>query len=392
MPETILVVDDELNVEPLFRQIFRRQIRQEKLNFLFAHNGLEALEQILSSEQAIDIILTDIRMPHMDGLALLTKIGELKPTLNPVLTTAVLSAYDDMENIRKAMNAGAFDFLPKPIDYEDLRVTLDKLIQHVQQFKQAQEMVRRTQNELEHAYIALEEANQQLQELDKLKSDFIGVITHELRSPFVNISFSLELLERYSRGQASPEFWAQLAELQEGIQKARKMVDNLVTFAQFLSKQGEMHQTTVDFAQIVEDGLLPLHGLAQSKGVMLQVAVPEERPLILADPARIGDAIYHLVHNAIRFTAEDGHVWVRVQVQDEKVKLEVQDTGAGIAPDKLPMLWDGFAQLADPVLRGVEGLGLGLSLVKYIVHAHNGNVFAESRIGQGSIFGFFLPF
>jgi signal transduction histidine kinase len=390
MPETILVVDDEPNVEPLIRQIFRRQIRQQKLVFFFAHDGVEALSQI-QAEPNIDIVLTDIRMPQMDGLALLTKLGELKPMLNPVLTTAVLSAYDDMENIRKAMNAGAFDFLPKPLDYEDLRITLDKLIQHVQHFKQAQETVRRTQNELTHAYAALEESNQRLQELDKLKSDFINVITHELRSPFVNISFSLELLERYGREELPPDLLAQLAELRKGIQTARKMVDNLVNFAQFLSKQGEMQQTTLDFTQLVEDSVLPLRGLAQSNGVTLEIELGGERPLILADPAHIADAIYHLVHNAIRFSPEGGIVWVRVQQKGTAVSLTVQDTGAGIPSDKLSTLWDGFSQLADPLLRGVEGLDLGLSLVKYIVKAHNGELFAESQIGQGSTFGFAIP-
>lgn len=390
MPEIILVVDDEPNVEPLIRQIFRRQIRQQKLVFVFAHDGVEALAQI-QAEPNIDIVLTDIRMPQMDGLALLTKIGELKPMLNPVLTTAVLSAYDDMENIRKAMNAGAFDFLPKPLDHEDLRVTLDKLIQHVQHFKQAQEMVRRTQNELIHAYAALEESNQRLQELDKLKSDFINVITHEFRSPFVNISFSLELLERYGQEEIPPDLLAQLAELRKSIQTARKMVDNLVNFAQFLSKQGEMQQTTLDFTQLVEDSVLPLRGLAQSNGVTLEMELGGKRPLVLADPAHIADAIYHLVHNAIRFSPEGGSVWVRVEQQETAVSLTVQDTGAGIPSDKLSTLWDSFSQLTDPFLRGVEGLDLGLSLVRYIVKAHNGELFAESQVGQGSTFGFAIP-
>ena len=390
MSETILVVDDELNVEPLFRQIFRRQIRQEKLNFLFAHNGLEALEQI-QSEPEIDIVLTDIRMPMMDGLALLMKIGELKPTLNPGLTTAVLSAYDDMDNIRKAMNAGAFDFLPKPLDYEDLRITVDKLVQHVQQFKQGQALVRRTQNELEHAYLALEQANSQLQELDKLKSDFIDVVTHDLRNPFVNIAVSLALLERESEGQVSPDLLAQLAELHTSIKNARELVDDLVNFAQLLGKQGELQQTTLDFVQVVEDSLLPLRGLAHSSGVTLHVELGVERPLLLADPARLGEAIYQLVHNAIRFSPEGGDVWVRVQQKEQQVALTVQDTSPGIVADKLPLLWDGFAHLTDPDLQGVEGLGLGLPLVRYIVQAHGGNVFAESQMGEGNTFGFVLP-
>jgi signal transduction histidine kinase len=152
-----------------------------------------------------------------------------------------------------------------------------------------------------------------------------------------------------------------------------------------------MQQTTLDFTQLVEDSVLPLRGLAQSNGVTLEIELGGERPLILADPAHIADAIYQLVHNAIRFSPEGGIVWVRVQQKGTAVSRTVQDTGAGIPSDKLATLWDGFSQLADPLLRGVEGLDLGLSLVKYIVKAHNGELFAESQIGQGSTFGFAIP-
>ncbi len=151
----ILVVDDEASLEPLVRQIFRKKIRQKEFYFVFAQNGLEALDK-LQADNEIDIVLTDIRMPKMDGLTLLAKLKELKPNLNPVLTAVIMSAFDDMENIRKAMNGGAFDFLTKPISHQDLRVTADKTAAHVQQLKKvleqerlAQEALRRANEELE---------------------------------------------------------------------------------------------------------------------------------------------------------------------------------------------------------------------------------------------------
>lgn len=132
MPAKILVVDDEPDLESLIRQKFRKKIRQNELQFVFAQNGLEAIEK-LQTEPDIDMVLTDINMPQMDGLALLTRLSEQYP----IIKTVILSAYGDIENIRKAMNLGAFDFLTKPIDFQDLEITTNKTLQHVEQMKQA---------------------------------------------------------------------------------------------------------------------------------------------------------------------------------------------------------------------------------------------------------------
>jgi signal transduction histidine kinase len=253
----------------------------------------------------------------------------------------------------------------------------------------------RAHNDLGQAYAALNQANRRLQELDKLKSAFIGVITHELRTPFANIVFSLELLERYGQKNLTPELREQLEQLLEqltaGITSARTMVDNLVTFATFLSKQGELSLAWLDFGQVIQGSLLPLKSLAESKPITLQAEVPEELPPLHGDRDRLADAIYHLVHNAVKFTEAGGDVWVRCQATAYKVCFEVQDTGVGVPADKLPTLWEGFTQMADPLRRGVEGLGLGLALVKYIVNAHGGDVWAQSEEGVGSTFGFHIP-
>jgi len=123
----IMVVDDEVDLEPLIRQKFRKQIRTGEYDFVFAHNGLEALSKLIEFPD-IGIILSDINMPEMDGLTLLTKLKELK---NPSLKTVIVSAYGDMENIRVAMNRGAFDFLTKPINFDDLEITINKTLEEI---------------------------------------------------------------------------------------------------------------------------------------------------------------------------------------------------------------------------------------------------------------------
>ena len=135
MPVKILSVDDEMDLELLLTQYFRRQIRKGEYEFKFAHNGLEALTMLLK-EKDFDIILSDINMPEMDGLTLLTKINEMQ---NPALKCIMVSAYGDIGNIRQAMNNGAFDFATKPIDLDDLSVTIEKAVEHIKYIKTMQQ-------------------------------------------------------------------------------------------------------------------------------------------------------------------------------------------------------------------------------------------------------------
>ena len=135
MPTKILSVDDENDLELLLTQYFRRKIRKGEYEFSFAHNGLEALTMLLKNKD-YDIILSDINMPEMDGLTLLTKINEMQ---NPALKCIMVSAYGDMGNIRQAMNNGAFDFATKPIDLDDLSLTIEKAIEQIRYIKPMQQ-------------------------------------------------------------------------------------------------------------------------------------------------------------------------------------------------------------------------------------------------------------
>jgi class 3 adenylate cyclase len=146
MTATILVVDDEPDLEALVLQKFRRQIRDGAVSFVFAHDGIEALAS-LEAHPHVDMVVSDINMPRMDGLSLLAKLQEAEDKKS----TIIVSAYGDMSNIRTAMNRGAFDFLTKPIDFGDLELTIDKTIRHVEMMRDA----RRRQAEAERAHASL---------------------------------------------------------------------------------------------------------------------------------------------------------------------------------------------------------------------------------------------
>lgn len=133
----ILVVDDEADLEVLIKQKFRQKIREQQYEFVFAANGVKALEQ-LELHLDVDVVLSDINMPEMDGLTLLTKLGEQ----NGLLKSVIVSAYGDMDNIRTAMNRGAYDFITKPVNFEDLELTMEKTIKHVGQLRETMKAIK----------------------------------------------------------------------------------------------------------------------------------------------------------------------------------------------------------------------------------------------------------
>lgn len=146
MTVKILVVDDEPLLDYVIRQLFRQQIKSKELEFYFVRTGIQALEKLESSEELFDLVLTDIRMPEMDGLTLLERL----PAIDPTLKAVVVSAYGDLQNIRTAMNRGAFDFLTKPIDFEDLKITINKTLEFVQQLREQERQLAAAQEQLRY--------------------------------------------------------------------------------------------------------------------------------------------------------------------------------------------------------------------------------------------------
>jgi adenylate cyclase len=197
MTATILVVDDEPDLEALVLQKFRRQIREGSISFLFARDGIEAL-QSLEQHQHVDLVVSDINMPRMDGLSLLTKLQEAEDKKS----TVIISAYGDMSNIRTAMNRGAFDFLTKPIDFGDLELTIDKTIRHVEMMREA----RRRQAEAERAHASLSRYFSP-QIATRLASNADGMDVHwrEVATIFTDITNFTSLVET-----AAPETLGEL--------------------------------------------------------------------------------------------------------------------------------------------------------------------------------------
>ncbi|HEY9707772.1 MAG TPA: PAS domain-containing protein, partial [Oculatellaceae cyanobacterium] len=181
MSAKILVVDDELPLQRLITQRFRRHIKDKQFDFVFAYNGREALEK-LKADPSIDIVLVDINMPEMDGLTFLEHLKDIDQTIKAV----VVSAYEDMTNIRAAMNRGAFDFITKPINFQDLEITINKTLDQVRQIKEKQHKLQETQNQLLKVNEALRESEQRLQAI--LDNSPTAVYLKDLQGRYILIN------------------------------------------------------------------------------------------------------------------------------------------------------------------------------------------------------------
>jgi len=381
----ILVVDDEPRVELLISQMFRRQIQSQQFEFTFATQGQEALEQ-LKVDQSIEVVLTDLNMPQMDGLTLLAELEALKPELNPVLTAIVISAYGDMDNIRQAMNNGAFDFLVKPLDLKDLEKTLNKAIAHIQQLKKGFEQQKLAQDTLLQAKDAAEAAN-------RVKSEFLAAVSHELRTPLNAVLGMAELLQEEVYGPVNHKQVQALHTIEMSGRHLLVLINNILDLSKIEMGKLELNIGPVAVEAICQNCLQLIQQQAQKKRLQLVYQFNSEINTLYADGRRLKQILTNLLNNAIKFTQVNGRIGLEVNydAEQQKISFSVWDTGIGIAQEDIKRLFKPFVQLDARLSREYEGTGLGLALVAHLTTMHQGQISVKSVVGQGSRFTVALP-
>ncbi len=228
--------------------------------------------------------------------------------------------------------------------------------------------------------------------LDHLRYSFLNVVGHELRSPISIILQSLEILQADAGSRLSADQLELLEILgaQSGLLK--RLIDGLVTFATFSAKQGTMKFRDTPFAQVLDEALSLARFKAKPRQIIIEDRCPAVLPTLSLDKDRLVEAVNHLIDNAINVTTAGGKILVQTTATDGNIFLKVIDYGAGIPPDQLDSIWDSFVQMNTQLERGLEGLGLGLAITRYIVEAHSGEVSVKSGLGRGSAFTIRLPY
>jgi signal transduction histidine kinase len=238
---------------------------------------------------------------------------------------------------------------------------------------------------------ALEKARQRLAELDRLKAAFLSTVTHELLTPFASIGLALQVLQQVSN-DFRPDQSAALDNLMTEIAGLHRLVNGLVKFAELVNKRREPQLGYYSLDHLIPAAVQPVAELARSREVDFRVFVPSSLPKIHGDAELLSEAVFQMAHNAVKFNQTGGRAQVRAFESEQRVVIEVSDTGLGLTSQRQEVLGQPFEQSADALRRGREGLGIGWTLVRYVAEVHHGWTGVQSPgPGQGSAFSLALP-
>lgn len=352
-PKTILCVDDE----PIIRNLCGEVL--EDYRILQAGDGLEALR--ILEEEEVDLVLSDVKMPNLDGLELLQKIKREQPDQAIILMTG----YSDTNLILNALKAGADDFINKPINVLQLSTTVEKV--------------------LEKQKLRLELAD--LKRTDQLKNDFLGLISHKLKTPATAISLFIQNIAEGVESPGDDNFKQMVAMIQAETAHLERLIQDLLYFSDATLHEEEITLEPVNLEDFAKQILLSLQTAALNRKISLKDIITPSQPIVLLmlNQQRIGFAIRAILDNAIKFTPEGGVVTLEIKLEDNRLKLLINDSGIGISAPELVKIFNKFYQV-DPEQTGqVRGFGLGLHYARDFISSMGGQLLIESQPEQGTL-------
>ncbi len=366
----LLIVDDEEGMrDTLFDILTDRGYEVET-----AASGVEGVEKARNG--SFNVVLLDIRLPDWLGTEVLREIKKASPRVEVIMMTA----YASLETSIQALNQGAYAYVLKPLSVEELLVTIERALEKQQ-----------LATENARLLVKLQDAYQALKEMDKMKSEFIAIAGHELRTPLSIILGYATLLQEDADGATAE----QLGIVVNSAVRLRSLLDDMFSLRHVETGEAELELKEFFLDESLDEVVQELLPLASGKDQDIAIQLARRPFPIKADREKLYLVLAHLLSNAIKFTPEGGKITVSAEPFMENgrayVQCSVADTGLGIPPEEMERIFRRFYQVEDSLTRIHGGMGLGLSVVKSMVELHGGRVWVESEVGKGSTFSFILP-
>ncbi|WP_303703225.1 hybrid sensor histidine kinase/response regulator [Brevundimonas naejangsanensis] len=370
-PIHLLLVDDlEENLLAL-----EALLKSEGVVCLKARSGDEALELLLVHDVALALL--DVQIPGMDGFQLAEFMrGNVNARHIPIIFVTAGSA--DLQRRFRGYEAGAVDFIQKPIEADILR---SKAKVFIELYRQRMESLAQ-RNELEAYANALREA-------DRRKNDFIAMLGHELRNPIMALHAGLQLLQRQSDEERKAVIHARM-EVQA--HHLSRLIEDLLDVARIDQGKISLQQERVSLQSIVDSAIDTSRPRIEAASHELTVSLPPEPVWLNGDFTRLSQVISNLLANAAKYTPREGRILLSVEIEQDQIRIDVADNGIGVSADLKDRIFELFAQSKGPDDRSRDGLGIGLALVKQLVELHGGTIdLASDGPGLGSCFTVRLP-
>ena len=365
MNKKILVVEDH----DLLLLAIRDILEVEGYSVLTAMDGIEALKMM--EEVTPDLIVADIMMPRMNGYELFEAVRE-RPAWVPI-PFIFLTAKAEKEDRLKGKAMGAEDYITKPFDPEELVIAVRAKLGRSQAIRVASE-----------------------REFEDLKQQIITLLSHELRTPLTSVYGYTELALEEAAGMPTPEFQNFLLGIKKGADRLTNLVEDLLLLVRLdtghVKKEFELLGSVEEnLSEIITRATLNHQAIANSKGLKLELDIPEQLPPVRIYEAFVIEILSRLIDNAIKFSRDQGsQITISAQVENGNIAIAVQDEGIGIPESKMNRLFESFGQL-DRSKMEQQGGGLGLVIVKGLANLMHGDITVESTVGEGSTFTLTLP-
>jgi len=406
----ILIVDDL----PEKLLVYSTLLEDLDAQIVEAHSGTEALRRVLEGEFAV--ILLDVNMPDIDGLETANLIRRHKNGRHtPII---FITSYADEMQTARGYELGAVDYILSPViapvlrtkvrvfvDLYEARAALALSNQELETRVEERTGELQTINGRLHAEIAERlraEAEREAllarekvlraeaEELSRLKDEFLATMSHELRTPLNAIFGWVTLLRTRRLDEATQE--RALETIERNARAQKRLIEDLLDVSRIVTGKVALELVTVDPRKVVEAALETMHPAAQAKGLKILPLLDTGAGTVRGDFARLQQVVCNLLSNAIKFTDAGGHVEVCLARRNGEVEISVADSGQGIKPEFLPLVFDRFRQEDGSISRRHGGLGLGLAIVRHLVELHAGSVDAQSAgEGKGARFIVRLP-